>query len=54
VAFHSFAAVSPRIFFKEYLKEARLTGWLVVKGEYKILWFTGVEYKDNSEDNTTA
>jgi len=37
VAFHSFAAVSPKIFFKEYLKEARLTGWLVVRREYKIL-----------------
>jgi len=29
--------VSPRIFFKEYSKEARLTGWLVVRREYKIL-----------------
>jgi len=33
VAFHSFAAVSPRIFFKE----ARLTGLLVVRRGYKIL-----------------
>jgi hypothetical protein len=37
VAFHSFAAVSPRIFFKEYFKEARLTGLLVVRRGYKIL-----------------
>ena len=54
MAFYSFAAVSPKIFFKEYFKEARLTGWLVVRRGYNILKFTGLEYKDTSEDNTIA
>jgi len=34
--------VSPRIFFKEYSKEARLTGWLVVKKRIQdplVHWF---------------
>jgi hypothetical protein len=38
VAFHSFASVSTRIFFKE----ARFTGWLVVKKKIQDLlvhWF---------------
>ena len=42
VAFHSFAAVGPSIFFKEYSKEARLTGWLVVKKRIqdpRVHWF---------------
>jgi len=33
VAFHSFAAVSPRIFFKEYFKEAWLTHRLAGRKE---------------------
>jgi hypothetical protein len=53
-AFHSFATVSPRIFFQEYFKESRLTVGCSWEENTRSPYLTGLQHKDNSEDNTIA